>query len=126
MLRATPGSKYACTYVKTTASVAEDETDSWYPISAWYTAHSYFDYNEFIVYWLPLMQGNKYNLISFQGESYENAAKLDISPAPDSVLRVFMAWKPLEEPIAIQPQMLEPFVREDFTVVEWGGGRAAG
>lgn len=83
------------------------------------------EYNEFIVYWLPLMQGNKYNLISFQGEVYENAAELDISPAPDSVLHVFMAWKPLDGPIEIQPQELDPFVREGFTVVEWGGGRAS-
>ena len=26
------------------------------------------EYNEFIVYWLPKMQGNPYNLISFQSE----------------------------------------------------------
>ena len=51
--------------------------------------------NEFIVYWLPKMQDNPYNLISFQSEAYTDAAKLDIDPTPDSVLRVFMAWKPL-------------------------------
>ena len=53
------------------------------------------EYNEFIVYWLPKMQDNPYNLISFQSEAYTDAAKLDIDPTPDSVLRVFMAWKPL-------------------------------
>ena len=31
--------------------------------------------NEFIVYWLPRMQKNKYNLISFQNEIYTNSAK---------------------------------------------------
>ena len=53
------------------------------------------EYNEFIVYWLPKMQDNPYNLISFQSEAYTDAAKLDIDPTPDSLLRVFMAWKPL-------------------------------
>ena len=58
------------------------------------------EYNEFIVYWLPKMQDNPYNLISFQSEAYTDAAKLDIDPTPDSVLRVFMAWKPLGNPEA--------------------------
>ena len=48
-------------------------------------------------------------------------AVLAIDPAPDSLLRVFMAWKALEEPIDVEPQVLEPFQREGFTVVEWGG-----
>ena len=29
--------------------------------------------NEFIVYWLPLMKGNPYNLIAFQSDSYTQA-----------------------------------------------------
>lgn len=79
------------------------------------------EYNEFIVYWLPLMQESAYNLISFQGDIYEESAKLDITPRPDSVLRVFMAWKSVEEPEEIAAQTFEPFVREGFSVVEWGG-----
>ena len=79
------------------------------------------EYNEFIVYWLPKMQDNPYNLISFQSEAYTDAAKLDIDPTPDSVLRVFMAWKPLHRPQTIEPQTFTPFARDGFTVVEWGG-----
>lgn len=79
------------------------------------------EYNEFIVYWLPLMQENSYNLISFQGETYEESAKLNVTPQPDSVLRVFMAWKGVEEPAEIAAQTFEPFAREGFSVVEWGG-----
>ena len=81
------------------------------------------EYNEFIVYWLPLMQENPYNLISFQSEIYEESAKLTITPEPDSVLRVFMAWKPLEAPEEIAPQTFEAFAREGFAVVEWGGSK---
>ena len=77
--------------------------------------------NEFIVYWLPLMEHNKYNLISFQGEVYTDSAKLDITPKPDSILRVFMAYVPLKTATDIEPQQLETFERKGFTVVEWGG-----
>ena len=83
------------------------------------------EYNEFIVYWLPLMQESPYNLISFQGEAYEESARLTVTPEPDSLLRVFMAWKALEEPVEIAAQTFVPFAREGFTVVEWGGCRVA-
>lgn len=79
------------------------------------------EYNEFIVYWLPQMQNNKYNLITFQGKAYTDSAKLEISPKPDSMLRVFMAYKPLNKSIDIEEQKLETFERKGFTVVEWGG-----
>ena len=77
--------------------------------------------NEFIVYWLPMMEDNAYNLITFQQEAYTEAAKLTVTPEPDSVLRVFMAWKPLEKPVDIPAQTLPAFERRGFTVVEWGG-----
>ena len=79
------------------------------------------EYNEFIVYWLPKMQDNPYNLIAFQSERYTDTAKLDIDPTPDSLLRVVMAWKPLHKAQNIEPQMFAPFTRDGFTVVEWGG-----
>jgi hypothetical protein len=79
------------------------------------------EYNEFIVYWLPKMEGNAYNLISFQGSDYTDHAELTIDPTPDSVLRVFMAWKSLDEPVEVEPQDLPSFTRQGFTVVEWGG-----
>ena len=76
--------------------------------------------NEFIVYWLPRMEHNNYNLITFQSDAYTNSAKLNITPTPDSLLRVFMAYAPLEEALDIEPQQLEAFERKGFTVVEWG------
>lgn len=77
--------------------------------------------NEFIVYWLPLMQDNPYNLISFQQKAYTDHARLQIDPAPDTLLRVFMAWKPLENPVEIPEQTLTAPSRTGFTAVEWGG-----
>lgn len=77
--------------------------------------------NEFIVYWLPQMEANPYNLISFQSAAYTDRAALSIDPEPDSLLRVFMAWKPLEAPVDLPEQTLTAFDRSGFTAVEWGG-----
>lgn len=79
------------------------------------------EYNEFIVYWLPLMQDNEYNLIAFQGEEYTDNAELEITPAPDSVLRVFMTFRALDAPVEVEEQQLDTFERSGFTVIEWGG-----
>lgn len=79
------------------------------------------EYNEFIVYWAPLLAENKYNLITFQQESYTDHARLTIEPKPDSMLRVFMVSQPLSEPIEVEAMEIEPFERHGFTVVEWGG-----
>ena len=79
------------------------------------------EYNEFIVYWLPRMQDNPWNLIAFQGRNYTDSAPLAVTPRPDSVLRVFMAYRPLNAPVSVPQQELTPFVRKGFTLVEWGG-----
>ncbi len=79
------------------------------------------EYNEFIVYWFPKMQNNKYNLIHFAGKKYTDTAPLNITPKPDSMLRVFMVYKPLDKPIKIQKQTIKHFIRKGFTVIEWGG-----
>lgn len=77
--------------------------------------------NEFIVFWLPMMEVNPYNLIAFQTDVYTEAAKLTVNPTPDTLLRVFMAWKSAEEFIEISEQNLTAPERTGFTVVEWGG-----
>ena len=79
--------------------------------------------NEFLIYWLPRMQGNAYNLIAFQSDAYTEAAQLTIEPAPDTLLRVFMAWQPLDKAVNIAPQTLTAPERHGFTVVEWGGAQ---
>ena len=83
--------------------------------------------NEFIIYWLPRMEHNDYNLISFQGGNYTDAAMLTTDPASDTVIRVFMAWCAMDADEAaamretLPAQMFDTPVREGFTVVEWGG-----
>ena len=77
--------------------------------------------NEFIVYWLPMMQENPYNLIAFQTDAYTTAAKLDITPAPDTLIRVFMTFKASDTFVTLPPQTLTAPDRIGFTAVEWGG-----
>lgn len=101
--------------------VAGSDTESFLKEKLTYMGLTEQEMNEFIVYWLPLMEHNAYNLISFQGDAYTNSAKLKITPTPDSECRVFMAYVPLENAVAIEPQQLETFERNGFTVVEWGG-----
>ena len=103
--------------------VAGSDTESFLKEKLAYMGLNEDEMNEFIVYWLPLMEHNKYNLISFQGDVYTNSAKLNITPTPDSLLRVFMAYVPLEEAVDIEPQQLETFERKGFAVVEWGGSK---
>lgn len=77
--------------------------------------------NEFIVFWLPMMQNNPYNVISFATDDYTDAAKLEITPAPDTLIRVFMVWQASDSYVAlVAPELTSP-ERQGFTVVEWGG-----
>jgi len=77
---------------------------------------------EFIVYRLSQMEDNEYNLIRFEtkAEQDENMP-LNITPKPDTVIRVMMDWKAIDEPIEIPEQKLVTPERNWFTVVEWWG-----
>lgn len=101
--------------------VAGSDTESFLKEKLTYMGLTEQEMNEFIVYWLPRMEHNAYNLISFQGEAYTNSAKLIITPTPDSECRIFMTYVPLENAVDIDPQELSTFERNGFTVVEWGG-----
>lgn len=77
---------------------------------------------EFIVYWLPQLEANKYNLISFESQQEINDnMPLKITPAPDSLIRVMMKFKGLNSYIKIPEQALTSPKRVGFVVVEWGG-----
>ena len=77
---------------------------------------------EFIIYWLPKMENNKYNYIRFETIEEQNIAMpLDINPKPDTLIRIMMDWKGLENRIELKEQILTHAKRERYTVVEWGG-----
>lgn len=85
------------------------------------------EYNEFIVFWLPQMEQNEYNLISFVGldsnDDYNTTYPLtvvDENGNEPNILRVNMIWK-ASDYTKIEPQIFTTFDRTGFTVVEWGG-----
>ena len=78
--------------------------------------------NEFIVYWLPILEKNEYNLIRFESIDIINEQMpLIINPKPDAIIRVLIAYKPLTSKINVKEQQLTKQNRKGFTVVEWGG-----
>ncbi len=81
--------------------------------------------NEFIIFWLPILQQNPHNHIFFSTDEWVTAVPLEVTPAPDTVIRFSMRYWPLNEPperIPV-PQVFSPPPRIGFTLVEWGGSR---
>lgn len=77
---------------------------------------------EFIVYWLPRLEANKYNYIRFATLDEINAnMPLEINPNPDSIIRIMMTFKGLDNPIDVKEQELVTPERNGFVAVEWGG-----
>ena len=78
--------------------------------------------NEFIMYWLPILEKNEHNLIYFeQTEERDNYSKITITPKPDSILRIAMHVKKVNGKVNIKEQKLNTFKRNGFVAVEWGG-----
>ena len=77
---------------------------------------------EFIIYWLPRLEQNKYVYIRFANkEEIEENMKLEINPKPKTLIRVMMVWKGLNEKKEVKEQKLQKIKRKGYTVVEWGG-----
>jgi hypothetical protein len=82
------------------------------------------EYDEFIEYWAPLMKEKQYYFVTFVPQAeFDLLAPLDISPEPDTVIRVFMDYHGLDTPIKVEPQTFTAPERSGFTVIEWGGAR---
>lgn len=78
--------------------------------------------NDFIQFWLPILEKNELNFIHFLVNSdYDCISTNDINPKPDTNLRVFMEFYGLEHDIQIEEQKLSKTNRIGFTLVEWGG-----
>jgi len=83
---------------------------------------NYKEQEEFIIYWLPKLDSNKYNYIRFETlEEQNNNMPLLITPKPDTLIRINMEYMPLDEKIDIKEQQLTKVERKGFTLVEWGG-----
>jgi len=76
---------------------------------------------DFITFWLPVLLRNKLSLCSFQTKKFFDDMELNVTPKPDSLIRVFLIIKKIDEPINIKEQKLVANERKGLTVVEWGG-----
>ena len=77
---------------------------------------------EFIIYWLPKLEKNKYNYIRFETmDEINNYMRLDVDPSPDTIIRVYMNFKALDKYINVKEQRLTSVKRSGYTLVEWGG-----
>ena len=76
---------------------------------------------DFITFWLPKLLSNKLSLCSFQTKKFFENYELNVTPKPDSMIRVFLTIKKLDAPINIKEQKLVSVERKGFTVIEWGG-----
>ena len=76
---------------------------------------------EFIDYWLPYMEKNPYNIISFPTIEYTDNAKLTVNPEPDCVIRIFMVYQPSDNFVEMEEQPLLEKGRTGFVLIEWGG-----
>ena len=78
--------------------------------------------NDFIQYWLPILERNKYNFIHFLiNEECNEIATLNVNPKPETMIRIYMEFYGLENYTRINEQKLSKTERKGFTLVEWGG-----
>ncbi|KIX22280.1 hypothetical protein SY27_05670 [Flavobacterium sp. 316] len=78
--------------------------------------------NEFIQFWLPILEQNKYNFIHFLVNDDCNEISVNtIHPKPETSIRVYMEFYSLEQLKIIKEQKLPKTERKGFTIVEWGG-----
>ena len=77
---------------------------------------------EFSEYWLRALPKANYYFVGVMPEGeIDKLAPLKVEPQPDSVLRVTLFFKALDEKVAVNEPKLSGFTREGFVVTEWGG-----
>lgn len=80
--------------------------------------------NDFKDFWVSkiLSENKPYYFVTFVDRTtIDELAPLDISPNPDTTIRVLMDYKGLDEPISVQGFAIQTPARTGFTAVEWGG-----
>ncbi len=81
-----------------------------------------FEINDFMVYWLPRLEMNKFNVIHFLiNEDCNKIAELEISPKPQTIIRIYMLYSGVDKRYNVRPQVIPKLSRKGFTVTEWGG-----
>lgn len=78
--------------------------------------------DDFLEFWVPKLSRAPYYFITFVSRSeIDRVSPMSIYPQPDTVIRVLMDYKPLTQPVSVEPLNITSTERKGFTVVEWGG-----
>ena len=102
--------------------VAKDEVEGFLEEKLAILGLNYREREEFITYWAKDLEKSNYVFVRFMPKyEIDEEMPLTVSPAPDTMIRVMMQFKNLDERIEIDEQELTPVERTGFTVVEWGG-----
>ncbi len=80
---------------------------------------------DFMHAWLSSFNSSPYYFITFyQTETLNQLVPLEITPRPDTFIRIMMEYKPLQKPTVVQPFTFSQVPsRKGLTVVEWGSLR---
>ena len=77
---------------------------------------------DLVTYWMPEMSRHPYVIVQLVDRgTWDARARLQIDPAPDTVVRLFMLLEPTDTPVATGDPALPRHERHGFTAVEWGG-----
>lgn len=77
---------------------------------------------DFITYWGPRLAANELNYVRFEfNEECNLYAKIEIDPQPKTIYRIYITWMSISEELDVEQQEMEPYLREGFTILEWGG-----
>jgi hypothetical protein len=77
---------------------------------------------DFMEFWEEKLMVKPYVFVTLVPQTdFDRMAPLTVEPKPDTVIRVFMDYTPLDAPITVEPLRIQTPERKGFTVVEWGG-----
>lgn len=79
---------------------------------------------DFITFWGPKMTQSGRGFVHFLfNDEYDKVARMQVTPTPDNLFRVYLIWTPLETTVDMKviPQKIPTIQREGFYLIEWGG-----
>lgn len=78
--------------------------------------------SDFLAFWQPKLPTTPYTRLTWFNTAQMNSlAPLKISQKPTTLIRTFLDFQGLQQPVTLPAQHFSTPVRKGFTVVEWGG-----
>lgn len=78
--------------------------------------------SDFTEFWcMKLEEGKDYVMYPQMTELVDNAMEIDISPKPDTCVRMWFVFEEYAGNMTVETPQIEKIEREGYTVIEWGG-----